>query len=333
MRLENILALTNGRLVNDPFVKKFETIVFEAKDVKRGDLFIAFDEEMIEEAIFNGAYGIIFDKPTQITDTEIAWIKVKECEDSLKKLLRFRLIEKNITAYECNEIILKLSLQVITDQNFIPVHGDIKSIHKALWNLDDNATLLFCPEISDTNIFTDVQKLPPYKNGTISVVEETLFEISFIYNDVFYERQTISPFFIPYLERLLHLYKMLHINFRLRKFSQLDHFEAVFVSTKFETKEFGASDKVLIFEKSLSLVKGEIEFLQKNASWANVLYILPLSEKENYENDFSIFTYTNKKDIFTILENNYFHFALIIGRDSSILQKPIQTQTQLLMEF
>ena len=96
MRLENILALTHGKLINEPFVKIFENIVFEAKSVKRGDFFIAFDEETIEDAILNGAYGVMFDKPTQISDTEIAWIKVNECEDALKRLLRFRLIEKDI---------------------------------------------------------------------------------------------------------------------------------------------------------------------------------------------------------------------------------------------
>ena len=72
MRLENLLALTHGKLISEPFVNSFENIVFDARSVKRGDLFMAFDDRSIEEAIFNGAYGILFDKPTQITDSEIA---------------------------------------------------------------------------------------------------------------------------------------------------------------------------------------------------------------------------------------------------------------------
>ncbi|MCD6173520.1 MAG: hypothetical protein J7J96_06985 [Sulfurimonas sp.] len=331
MRLENILALTLGKLVNEPFVKIFENIVFDVKKVKRGDLFIAFDEEMIEDAILNGAYGVMFDKPTQISDTEIAWIKVKECEDALKRLLRFRLIEKDVTVYECNEIVLKLSLQVITEPNFIVVNGDIKSIHKQLWHVDNNSTLLFCPKMCDKNIFTDIKQLPTTAIEPITIMEQTLFETSFIYDNTFYERQLISPFFMPYLEELLHLYKTLKINYRLRKFTPINHFEAVFTNKNFEIKEFGTSDKVLIFESNTDLVEQEISFLQKNASWANLIYLIPHTV-DSIEDE-NIFIYESSNKIIDILKNNSFHFALIIGVDKSILSKPITNQAQLTLNF
>ena len=327
MRLENTLALTHGKLINEPFVKKFENIVFEVKHVKRGDLFIAFDETSIEEAVFNGAYGIIFDKPTQISDNEIAWIKVDKCEDALKKLLRFRLIDKDISVYECNEIVLKLSLQVITEPNFISVSGDIKSISKQLWDLDENSTLLFCSTMSDKDIFTDIKKITISNIENINIIEQTLFETSFIYDNIFYERQQLSPFFIPYLEELLHLYKTLKINFRLRKFTPIDHFEAVFTNKKFEIKEFGSSDKVLIFEPNPSLIEVEINFLKKNSSWANSIYIIPHAI-DNFENE-NIYVYENSNKIMDILKNNSFHFALVVGVDKSILSKPITNQAQL----
>jgi ferrochelatase len=68
MRLENFLALTQATLINEPCVHSFENIVFEAHKVKRGDLFFAYEHENIKLAIVNGAYGVIFDKPTQISD-------------------------------------------------------------------------------------------------------------------------------------------------------------------------------------------------------------------------------------------------------------------------
>lgn len=333
MRLENILALTNARLVNEPFVKKFENIIFDAKAIKRGDLFIAFDEDMIEEAIFNGAYGIIFDKPTQISDTEIAWIKVSECEDALKKLLRFRLIEKNVSIYECNEAVLKLSLQIITDPNFVSVWGDIKNIHNLLWDLEENSTLLFCPKLCDSDIFTNVQKISTLTSNPITIMEQTLFETSFIYDNVFYERQLISPFFIPYLEQLLSLYKALDVNFRLRKFTQIEHFEAVFVNKKLEVKEFGESDKVLIFESNINLIDSEIKFLEENATWANLIYLLPSKEMDNYKEYTNAYEYKNTKDIVNILKEMNFHFALVMGVDKSILCKPITNQAQLTLNF
>jgi ferrochelatase len=337
MRLENTLALTHGELINTPFVNSFNTIVFDAKAVKRGDLFIAFDESAIEDAIFNGAYGVVFDKPTQITDSEIAWIKVCSLEDALKRLLRFELINKEIAVYSCDEIILKLALQVVTEPNFIALEGDIKSIFRELSNIENGSTVLFSPALTSVNLFTNIRELPKNKAQSINIIEQTLFETSFIYDNVFYERQLVSPFFMPYLEQLLYLFKILKINFRLRKFTPIDHFEAVFTNKNFEIKDFGTSDKVLIFEKSTSLIENEISFLQKQATWAKIIYIIPFTCKQSLDVDTlehdNLFLYKNKDEIKAILKKNNFHFALIVGVDKSLLEKPLVRQTQLTLDF
>ncbi len=333
MRLKNILALINGKLINEPFVEKFENIVFEVKYLKRGDLFVAFDETMIDEAVQNGAYGIIFDKPTQISDTEIAWIKVQECEDALKRILRFRLISKNIVVYECNEIVLQLSLGVITNLNFITVYGNIQEIYKQLWNLEEKSTLLFCQDLSDKDIFTNIKKISKNLKKNIIIMEKTLFETSFIYNDIFYERQLISPLFIPYLEELLYLYKTLNINFRLGKFTHIQHFEAVFINQKFEIKDFGTSDKVLIFESNVNLIESEIKFLQNNANWANIIYVLPNNLMDKHEDYKNTYGYKSKKDIISILKDVSFNFALVVGVDKSILSTSTTDKTQLRLNF
>ena len=331
MRLENILALTNGKLVNDPFVKDLQNIVFNLKYLKRGDLFIAFEKEAIQDAVDAGAYGIIFDKPTQISDLEIAWIKVDCCEDALKRLLRFKLIEKDVRVYKCNEIVLKLALQVTTDSHCVAVNGDAKSIYTQLANIEEKATILFSPTLSDSNIFTDAKEMLGINIETITIMEQTLFETSFIYDNTFCERQSISPFFIPYLQELLQLYKSLKINYKLKKFTPLKHFEAVFVSKKFEIKEFGTSDKVLIFEPNSKLIDIEIEFLQRNASWAKSIYLIPQAI-DGLENE-NIYIYENKNKILEILKDKNFHFALIAGVDKEILSTPISNQAQLTLDF
>ncbi|MCW8895163.1 hypothetical protein [Sulfurimonas sp.] len=331
MRLENFLALTHATLVNEPCVNTFENITFEAKKVKRGDLFFAYDEKDIELAVLNGAYGVVFDKPTQISDTEIAWIKVESIDNALTRFLRFKMIEKEVVAYECNEIILKLSLQVITQTNFLTLSGDTRSIFKSLWNIEDRTTILFCPALNDKNIFATVKTIPNAIYKPIEIMEQTLFETSFIYDNVFYERQLISPFFMPYLEELLHLYTSLKINYRLRKFTPIEHFEAVFTNKNFEPKDFGTSDRVLIFEKNSDMIDAEIKFLQKNANWATIVYIIPHTCK--YDKAENIFIYNNQEDIMGILKNNNFHFALIVGVDKSILNRPIINQTQLTLDF
>ena len=328
MRLENVLALTHGKVINEPFVKIFENIVFDANRVKRGDLFIAFDEDTIESAVLNGAYGVLFDKPTQISDREIAWIKVENINDALKRLLRFKLIDKEIAVYECNKIVLKLALQVMSEPNFIALNGDIKSIVKALWDLPNQSTVLFSPALTPKEIFTDIKSITRTSIEPINIVEQTLFETSFIYDNVFYERQLISPFFMPYLEELLHLFKTLKINFRLRKFTPIDHFEPVFTNKNFEIKEFGTSDKVLIFESTSELIDSEIAFLRKQANWANIIFILPFQESDRYSKYKDVHRYKHKKEITDILKSNSFHFALIVGVDKSILSKPLRHLAQ-----
>lgn len=329
MRLENILALTHANLVNEPFVSNFDNIVIEVSKVKRGDLFIAFDPDDIPQAILSGAYGIIFDKPTQISDVEIAWIQVKDTSDALLRLIRFRLIEKEPIVYKCDEIILKLALQVMTESSFIVLHKDIKSLFKTLWHIEEKTILLFCPTLLNEDIFTHIKPMPTNSPFPIEVMEQTLFETSFIYDNIFYERQLLSPFFIPYLEQLLHLYKTLKINFRLRKFIPIEHFEAVFVNNNFEIKEFGTSDKVLIFEPNSLLIEKEMKFLKNYAPWAKTIYLLP-STCHKQE---GVFLYENSDDIVNILKKQNFHFALIVGESKSILNKPIISTKQLTLDF
>jgi len=331
MRLENFLALTHTTLINEPCVNGFENIVFDAQKVKRGDIFFAFDENSIDTAVTNGAYGIVFDRPTQLSDSEIAWIKSDNLDDTLKKLLRFKMIEKEVVIYECNEIILKLALQVITQTNFLVVTGDMQSIYKSMNSLEQRTTILFCPALNDKDIFANAKPLPTKTIQSIEIMEQTLFETSFIYNNIFYERQLISPFFIPYLEELLYLYKSLNINFRLKKFVPIEHFEPVFTNKKFEIKNFGTSDKVLIFEPNTNLIKSEIIFLQSRASWANIIFVIP--HEYVYENNTNVFRYEDKKDIIMILKENTFNFALIVGVDKAILEKPIINQAQLTLDF
>lgn len=333
MRLVNVLALINGKLVNEPFINSFTHVVFEAKVVKRGDLFIAFNECEIEDAIFNGAYGIIFDKPTQISDNEIAWIKVEDIEDAHKKLLRFRLIEQKVTAYECNQVSLELAKQIITDASLIIIDSNLKNVSKVLWNAEEESTILYSPTLFDANLFTTTIELKPSSNEQITVIDQTLFEISFIYDDKFYERQTISPLFIANLESLLALFKKLGINHRLKKFTTIEHFEAVYVNKNLEVKDFGNSDKVLIFETELNLVESEIEFLQKNALWAKKVYLLPNSYKKKYAHSKNIFFYKTKKELKKLVKDVISNFIYIVGFDKSLLNTMEQRPKQLIMDL
>jgi len=332
MRLENLLALTHAKLNTEPCVSNFENIIFDVNKVNRGDLFIAKNQEDISEAVKNGAYGIFYDSNIEILDSEIAWIQTDNLEEALKRLLRFRLIEKEAIAYECNEIVLKLAKQFSVDQHCIVVSGDTEHLFKTLWHIPNRSTLLFSPSLNDERIFANKKNTPSTSSEQITIMEKTLFETSFIYENVFYERQTISPFFVPYLEELFNIFKTLKVNYKLKKFTPIEHFEAVFTNKNFEIKEFGTSDKVLIFESNTDLVKTEIDYLQQNATWANIIYIVPQNVDLDVTNN--TFVYSNDEEILNILKQNRFNFAFVAGANKSILEQNEPTQSgQLTLTF
>ena len=327
MRLENLLALTQGVLQNQPFVSRFDGISFDAKKVKRGNLFIAFSNAEIDEAILNGAYAIIFDRPTQIADNEIAWIKVDNVDDALMRLMRFHLIEKELDVYETDLITIKLARQIMTDRSLLVLGQSIKDDFLRLWDAETGSKVLYCPKLIDRDTFVTSKTLPSSYREEITIVEQTLFETSFIFDDVFYERQLLSPFFISYLERLLNFYKMNGVSYRLSAFTPIDNFEAVFTGKDLKIKEFGASDRVLIFEPDFELIPSQISFLKRQANWARIIYILPKAKALPFLNIEGIFTYESQRDIINLLKSTPFHFALIAEQDKSILQTDVPNRS------
>ena len=319
MRLENIVALTNAKLLTSPEVSVFGEIHFEASRVKRGDIFVAIDPQEIETAIQNGAYAVIFDKPVQISDTETAWIKVENLDDALLRLLRFRLIEKEVKAFSCDDVILELAQGIETDKEIVIVDGGITQLTKRLWHIQNGATLLFSPSRTSSDLFVDVKELPSITDRKIEIIEKTLFECSFIFDDRYYERILLSPFFLPFLQRLLNFYVHRGIGFVLRRFDHLTHFEILFTNKNFEPKEFGSSERVLIFEKDMELITQEIEFLSTHAPWARTIYLLP----QSYRSDScrQCHYYHDTASLFETLHNVSFHFALIGGVDREILNE------------
>ena len=87
MRIDTIVNLVDGELVNSGYISEINQFSNNLKKVKRENLFISNDIEEIKEAIKKGAYGVLFSKDLNIIDDEIAWIKVDNIQDALFRLL------------------------------------------------------------------------------------------------------------------------------------------------------------------------------------------------------------------------------------------------------
>ena len=316
MRLENILALTQGILYSTPTVHLFDGVVFNVSKVKRGSLFVASTQGEIPEALKNGAYGILFDKPTQIGDPEVAWIKVEALEIALKRILRFYLLEKTLRVYACDPLTLHLSHHIATPKTCCSIEGSIQKVWDKLWSLEKNSIVLFSPTLSDSDLFIDATPLTPFDEKPLRIIEKTLFETSFVHQELFYERQMLSPFFIPYLKPLLDFYHQMEIPFQLKNFTKMNHFTPVFTNQRLEIKEFGTSDHVVIFEPLLEVIEEEIAFLEKYAKWSTKLYILPRSLTLPFDH---CLYYESEEEILPLLKTHSFHFALVAGVSKELL--------------
>lgn len=323
MNLQNLTALVEGNLANSPSINAFEDICFEVSKVKRGDLFIALNHEDIERAVLNGAYGIVFDKPTQISDQEIAWIKVSCINNALLRLLRFHIIEKSPQVFYCDQISLKLASQIITSNNLIVLTKSLREHINDLWKLEPEQCILFSNKNIDTQLFIDAKPISEVHHSQLNIVEQTLFETSFIYDDTYYERQLLSPFFMPYLESVLQFFKQNNIKFQLRNFTPIDHFRPVFTNIHFQVKEFGKSDKVLIFEPDFDLVRAQIKFLKSQANWAKIIYLIPSSKSQELQEDGNVFVYDSLWDIMQLLKDEKYHFALIAEQSAEMLEADV----------
>ncbi len=330
MKLDNLVALTRGRLLTQSTISSFESVSFEAINVKRGDLFFAFDVSEIDEAIKNGAYIIISDNLSNITDEEVAFIEVHSTLLALRALLRFIIIEKELKCFSCNEIELKLAASVANDDAFLALNSDERAIFKHIYALEKNATVLYSQKLTDPSIFANPKPFAPQETKEILSIEQTLFETSFIYNDTFYERVLLSPFFIPYLQKVLNFFDEKQLSYKIKNFINIGHFEAIFINKNLQIKNFGTSDMVLIFERDSNLFKNQIAFLKEYAPWAKTIFIIPQNMPDRDE---FIYTYGQKNEILDLLREQKFHFALIVGCDKNILNEPILPQRQLTFEF
>ncbi len=319
MRLQNLLSLVDGILLSSPSISSFEQLRTKAHRVKRGDIFIAQDGDDIDLAIDNGAYGIIFEKELEIVDSDIAWIRVDSVEVALLRLLRFHILDSSPKSYAVNSITITLASMIIQDEKCIVLKGDLFSNLSALWSLPKDATVFYLEESNFSSLFVESYVIPRVASR-IEIMEKTFFETSFILNDHYYEKQNISPFFMPHLSRLVHLLDQRHITYKIDGINSAPHFAPLFVDLDLSVKRFGQSQRVVIFERDISLMLEQIEFMKIEARYAQIIYIIPKEYRSRVALDSDLFTYESIEDVLDILKTKTYNFALVGGQDREILQ-------------
>ena len=274
MQISSILDIVDGSLLNSPSISFIYSIKTNAKKVKEGDLFIAKNLEDIELAINHGAFAIIIEENFPIIDNEIAWIKVKEIEISIIKLIRYKLSVLNLEAYFCD--IVAYQLLKLYSSSF---SKRIKLIPNKLENLFKNID-----ELEEKNIIVSsnpeiLNKIYPQNKSfneittTLEIenlIEHSLFETSFSFKGVYFSKLKISSL---YLAQFLRVYNFLDGNLDFNKLKQFNNLKPLFIDRNLNLIEFGKSDRFIICQDIKSLYEYEILYLKIKYKYAKTLFI------------------------------------------------------------
>ena len=274
MQISSILDIVDGSLLNSPSISFIYSIKTNALKVKEGDLFIAKNINEIDLAIRNGAFAIIFDTNVPIIDNEIAWIKVKNIDISIIKLVRFKLAIKNIEAFYCNKIIYDLLKIYSThfSKNVRLVPNKLENTFRFIDEIEDNDILISCNKNILDNIypknkdFDHINKL----NETDNLIEHSLFETSFSYENVYFSRLKISSLYITDFLKVFNFFKQ---NLDLTKLKSFYNFKPLFLDRNLNLVEFGKSDKFIICQNNEDLYENEISYMKKQYKYAKNIFI------------------------------------------------------------
>lgn len=322
MKISSIIDIIDGEKLNSPSISFIYTFKTNASKIKEGDLFFAKDKDQIQLAINNGAFAIIVDTTITITDYEIAWIKVEDIDEAMIKLVRFKLSNYDLKVYTCDLITFDYikTLKNSHQTNKKLISHNIESSLKILEEINNEDTLIF-------NNSELMHKLYP-KNSTLNfeklevnnVVEHTIFETSFTYNDIYFSKIRVPQL---YLKNFICAYNFLNDELDLAKLKNSSLLKPIFIDKHINQLEYGKSNKFIIVQEDLKLIEKEITYLKSKYKYAKALFIT-----NTYINNFFAKQHIieDVKEVKEFLKTQEFNAAYIIGHNYNKLQDLIKVQ-------
>jgi hypothetical protein len=312
VQISSILDIIDGSLLNSPSISFIYSIKTNVTKVKEGDLFIAKNLDEIETAIKNGAFAILIETNVAITDNEIAWIKVKDIDISVIKLIRYKLAIKNLEAFYCEKAsydLLKIYASGFSKSiKFIPTK--LENLFKFIDEIEDN-DIIFS---SDKNI---LDKIYPNNENFDSInslstidnlIEHSLFETSFSYKNIYFSRLKISSLYIKNFLRILDFFDQ---NLDFSKLKSFYSFKPLFLDRNLNLVEFGKSDKFIICQNNKTLYENEIFYMKKKYKYAKTIFITSSYIDELFLDDQIVIK--NIEELKPILRKLKFNGIYIIG--------------------
>jgi hypothetical protein len=274
VQISSILDIVDGELLNSPSISFIYSIKTNVSKVKEGDLFIVRNKDDIQTAINNGAFALVLEDNHFITDNEIAWIKVKNINTSIIQLIRFKLAISDLEAYYCDEVTFDL-LKIFANNSLKNIVFIPKNIDKLFKQIEDinHDDVIICSNKTILDKIYPNNKSFSNNNSFIKIenlVEHSLFECSFSFNDIYFQKIKIPSI---YIKELISVYKFLDYEFDFSKLKSFTNFKPIFLDKSMNLLEFGRSDKFIICQKNIDLVKREISYIKTKYKYAKTLFI------------------------------------------------------------
>ena len=332
MQISSILDIVDGELLNSPSISFIYSIKTDVSKVKQGDLFIVRDVEDIPLAINNGAFALILDENHIITDNEIAWIKVKNINNSIIQLVRFKLAISNLQAFYCNDVSYDL-LEVFessSSKKITFVSKNIDNLFKQLDDMDHDDILICSNKILLDKIYPNNKNFSTRLN-TIEIenlVEHSLFECSFTYNNIYFTKLKIASI---YITAFLHVFEFFACDFDFSKLKSFHHFKPLFLDKNLTLLEFGKSDKFVVCQDNKTLIGKEILYIKEKYKYAKTLFvtttyldILDINEQVILE---------NISDLKSLLKSSSFNAIYLINYNYNEVYEYLQKEEKPLTLF
>jgi hypothetical protein len=314
MKIDNFVRIIDGKLRTTPPIDAFASIALESVRVSHGDLFIdtTASRELIHQALEKGAYAIVTTLSFDNEDEECAWIEVSSIDQTLIKLLRYTITQKSLDIMLLSSVQEALLEIIQTPRTIKRLRNDLFSIVKTILGAKEDERFCLSNPTLAHQIAPASKKVETTLHVKPTVIAKGLFLSSFWHNERYYAEQKIPSLFVEELLCLLAFCDTHTITYSLEHLGFCEHFYPQFITHALCKKEFGSSDKALIFEPLPALIPSLVAYLQTQVESSHLILCLPKTFQETLDFSGKTILFERVEEL-AILGDTSFQYALILG--------------------
>ena len=259
MKIETLVNLTGGELINRPFISEVFLFTDNTKYVHRGSCFFASDEESAKEAIKNGAYAIITDKNLPVLDKEIAWIKVSDFKKAVFDIFKYENLTNKV--YFTDEITASLIKVMSNEKNVVVIENEFRDLLKAL---SFEEKFIVTSKHKFKEIFANLEEI---KSKDIMLSMKSLFKSQFGLNEI-----NLPFVYKENFAKAINFFESNNLKYSLE--FEIERFKPIFIDSYFQKVDYGKSEKVLITNlKNDEFLIDELNYIIKHTKHAKTIIV------------------------------------------------------------